>query len=41
MTRAVIGSTELATKKHGKVELRPASSIVLFDEEGALQWKAP
>lgn len=39
--RAVLGYTELVTTRTGAVEKRPPSSLVLFDKEGNIIWKAP
>ncbi|MBI4589738.1 MAG: hypothetical protein HY725_12950 [Candidatus Rokubacteria bacterium] len=40
-TRAVLGHTELATARKGTVEKRPAASLVLFDKDGKVIWRAP
>ncbi len=40
-TRAVLGHIGLETKATGTVEQRPASSLVLFDRDGKVIWKAP
>ncbi len=39
--RAVLGHTELEGKATGTVEQRPASSLVLFDRDGKVIWRAP
>lgn len=39
--RAAIGYTELETTKTGSTQIRPTSSLVLFDKEGKVIWKAP
>jgi len=39
--RAVLGQTVLEVKATGTVEQRPASSLVLFDKDGKVIWKAP
>ena len=39
--RAVLGHTELEATVTGAVEQRPASSLVLFDKDGKVIWKAP
>ncbi len=38
---AVLGHTALETKATGTVEQPPASSLVLFDRDGKVIWKAP
>jgi len=38
--RAVLGSTEL-TIPSGSTEVRPESSLVLFDKDGTVIWQAP
>ncbi len=40
-TRAVLGSTDLKVPKTGTVIKRSPSSLVLFDKEGKVIWKAP
>jgi hypothetical protein len=40
-TRAVLGHTSLVTKRTGVVEERPVSSLVLFDKDGTVLWRAP
>ncbi len=40
-TRAVLGHAALESKTTGIVEQRPASSLVLFDKDGKVIWKAP
>ena len=40
-TRAVLGSTQLKHPDTGSTEIRAPSSLVLFDEEGNVVWKAP
>ena len=40
-SRAVLGHTELETSRTGTVEQRPASSLVLFDKDGKVIWRAP
>jgi len=39
--RAVLGHTALEGKATGTVEQRPASSLVLFDRDGKVIWRAP
>ena len=39
--RAVLGGTTLENKTTGVAEQRPASSLVLFDKDGKVIWKAP
>jgi len=39
--RAVLGTTELKNNRTGSTEIRAVSSLVLFDEEGNVVWKAP
>ena len=39
--RAVLGSTSLDRPRTGVVEIRPPSSLVLFNEKGNVLWKAP
>jgi hypothetical protein len=39
--RAVIGDVKLADEDTGALEIRQPSSLVLFDEEGKVVWKAP
>jgi hypothetical protein len=39
--RAVLGATSLETVKTAEVTMRPESSLVLFDKDGELMWKAP
>ncbi len=38
---AVLGRSELANTRTGVETKRPASSLVLFDKEGKVLWKAP
>ncbi|MDA2928493.1 hypothetical protein MYX84_00870 [Acidobacteria bacterium AH-259-O06] len=40
-SRAVIGSLELKNNRTGSTEIRPLSSLVLFDEKGKVVWSAP
>lgn len=40
-TRAVLGHTKLEITRTGTVEQHPASSLVLFDKDGKVIWKAP
>ncbi len=40
-TRAVLGNTELKRTRTGVIEKRPLSSLVLFNEDGNVTWKAP
>ena len=39
--RAVLAYTALEATATGTVEQRPASSLVLFDRDGKVIWKAP
>lgn len=39
--RVVLGYTNLEYRATGVREERPASSIVLFDKDGKVNWKAP
>lgn len=39
--RAVLGRAKLEAVQSGKEEERPVSSLVLFDEEGRVLWRAP
>lgn len=39
--RAVLGQTELEVRRTGSTEKRSASSLVLFDKEGKVLWRAP
>lgn len=39
--RAVLGHVDLVGTSEGRVEKRPASSLVLFDKDGKVLWKAP
>jgi hypothetical protein len=39
--RAILGATELKTIRTGVVERRPKSSLVLFDANGTVLWRAP
>ncbi len=39
--RAVLGRTKLEASRTGKVDERPVSSLVLFDEAGNVLWRAP
>jgi hypothetical protein len=39
--RAVLGGTSLETVRTGVIEQRPESSLVLFDKDGKLIWRAP
>lgn len=39
--RAVLGTTRLQTTRTDIVESRPASSLVLFDKDGNVLWRAP
>jgi hypothetical protein len=39
--RAVLGPVLLNNPRTGSTETRPASSLVLFDERGAVLWRAP
>ncbi len=39
--RAMLGHAALEGKTAGTVEQRPASSLVLFDKDGTVIWKAP
>jgi hypothetical protein len=39
--RAVVGSVALQQTKTGSKEMRPTSSLVLFDREGTVIWKVP
>jgi hypothetical protein len=40
-TRAVLGHSQLEATKTGAVVQRPASSLVLFDKDGKVLFKAP
>jgi hypothetical protein len=40
-TRAALGATSLETIKTGAITKRSESSLVLFDKEGKVLWKAP
>ena len=40
-SRAILGYTELTLKKTKSTEIRHASSLVLFDEDGNVIWSAP
>ena len=40
-TRAILGYAELEKVRAGTVEQRPESSLVLFDRDGTVHWKAP
>jgi hypothetical protein len=39
--RAVVGSVALQQTRTGSTEMRPPSSLVLFDTEGRVMWKVP
>jgi hypothetical protein len=39
--RAVLGSTSIVTVRTGLVDQRPESSLVLFDKNWKILWKAP
>lgn len=39
--RAVLGATSLTTTRTGTVEKRAPSSLILFDKDGKVLWKAP
>jgi len=39
--RAVLGTTQLTHPNTGSTEIRAPSSLVLFDEDGNVVWKAP
>jgi hypothetical protein len=39
--RAVLGRTKLEATRSGEVDESPLSSLVLFDEEGNVLWRAP
>ena len=39
--RAVLGKTNLEAVRSGRVETLPMSSLVLFDKEGKVLWRAP
>jgi hypothetical protein len=39
--RAALGGTAIETTLTGTVETRPLSSLVLFDKEGKVLWRAP
>lgn len=39
--RAVLGGTRLSTPSTGITEIRPAGSLVFFDDEGNVLWSAP
>jgi len=39
--RALLGSTELTMPLTGSTEVRPESSLVLFDKDGKVIWSAP
>jgi hypothetical protein len=39
--RAVLGSTSIVTARTGSVDQRPESSLVLFDKNWKILWKAP
>src|ERR1051326_1814902 len=41
MDRAVLGNTYLENSRTGSKETTPLSSLVLFDKEGKVLWKAP
>jgi hypothetical protein len=41
LLRAVLGTVKLETVRSGGVESLPLSSLVLFDKEGKLLWRAP
>jgi hypothetical protein len=41
IVRATLGSTSLEKERTGVVETRPPSSLVLFDKDGKVVWKAP
>lgn len=41
MSRVILGHTELEGRQAGTVEKRQASSLLLFDETGAVIWRAP
>jgi hypothetical protein len=41
MSRAVLGGASLENKATGVKEQRPASSLILFDKDGKVIWKAP
>jgi len=41
VVRSVLGTTSLEAKKTGVVEVRPESSLVLFNKAGKVIWKAP
>lgn len=40
-SRLALGRTELQQIKTGSIEIRPPSSIVLFDKDGKIIWKTP
>jgi hypothetical protein len=40
-TRAVLGHAKIERPPTGVIEERPVSSLVLFDKEGKVVWKAP
>ncbi len=39
--QTIIGSTQLETKKTGESHRTSAASIVIFDKNGKVIWKAP
>lgn len=39
--RAVLGEVELVTERTGKTDKLPPSSLVLFDKDGKVIWRAP
>jgi len=39
--RATLGATSLETTRTGEVRKRAESSLVLFDKEGKVMWRAP
>lgn len=40
-SRAVLGSTSLETRRTAEATMRPESSLVLFDQDEKVIWKAP
>lgn len=39
--RAVLGATRLSRASTGTTEIRPAGSLVFFNDEGTVLWRAP
>jgi len=39
--RAALGATSLHAVRTDEVRMRPESSLVLFDKDGKVMWKAP